>query len=172
MSDRSGQDDRERTDPPQTRAGHLTAHRSDEWAVSPLRSHAPLRTVSTDAYELRCELATGGMGRVLAAHDLRHDRSVAIKELLTSGGGLERRFEREALITARLQHPSIVPVYEAGRWPTGEPFFAMKLVSGRPLDRVIGETSKLEDRLAIIPRLAAACDAMAYAHSQRIIHRD
>src|SRR6185312_12276678 len=76
------------------------------------------------------------------------------------------------LITARLQHPGIVPVYEAGRWPNGEPFFAMKLVSGRPFDRVIGEAARLEDRLALLPRLAAACDAIAYAHSQRIIHRD
>ncbi len=45
------------------------------------------------------------------------------------------RFQREALITARLQHPGIVPVYEAGRWPTGEPFFAMKLVAGQPRSR-------------------------------------
>ncbi|MEO8553099.1 MAG: protein kinase, partial [Kofleriaceae bacterium] len=82
------------------------------------------------------------------------------------------RFEREALITARLEHPGIVPVYEAGRWPTGEPFFAMKLVSGRPLDKVIAETHTLSERLALLPRLAAACDAIAYAHSQRIIHRD
>src|SRR3569623_865382 len=77
-----------------------------------------------------------------------------------------------APITARLQHPGIVPVYEAGRWPTGEPFFAMKLVSGRPLDRVIAETETLSERLALLPRLAAACDAIAYAHSQRIIPRD
>src|SRR5262249_36594426 len=82
------------------------------------------------------------------------------------------RFQREALITARLQHPGIVPVYEAGRWPSGEPFFAMKLVSGRPLDKVIAEATSLPARLALLPRLAAACDAMAYAHSQRIIHRD
>jgi tetratricopeptide (TPR) repeat protein len=48
----------------------------------------------------------------------------------------------------------------------------MKLVQGKPLDRVIALASRLEDRLAIIPRLAAACDAIAYAHDKRIIHRD
>ena len=49
---------------------------------------------------------------------------------------------REALLTARLQHPAIVPVYQAGRWPSGEPFYAMKLVSGRPLDRAIAEAHR------------------------------
>src|SRR6185503_8592370 len=61
---------------------------------------------------------------------------------------------------------------EAGRWPSGEPFFAMKLVSGRPLDKVIAELRTLEERIALLPRIAAAADAMAYAHSQRVIHRD
>ncbi|HSD86109.1 MAG TPA: serine/threonine-protein kinase, partial [Kofleriaceae bacterium] len=106
------------------------------------------------------------------AEDQRLHRRVALKQLLDPAGEQITRFQREALITARLQHPGIVPVYEAGRWPTGEPFFAMKLVSGRPLDKVIADATRIEDRLAIIPRLAAACDAIAYAHSQRIIHRD
>src|SRR5262245_13238067 len=132
----------------------------------------PLPEVAASLYEIDKEIARGGMGKIVAAEDRRLGRPVALKSLLDPSGDQTTRFQREALITARLQHPGIVPVYEAGRWPTGEPFFAMKLVSGRPLDKVIAEASKLEDRLAIIPRLAAACDAMAYAHSQRIIHRD
>ena len=80
------------------------------------------------------------MGRIVAAEDRRLGRPVALKELLDPNDDSITRFQREALITARLQHPGIVPVYEAGRWPTGEPFFAMKLVSGRPLDQVIAET--------------------------------
>jgi serine/threonine protein kinase/tetratricopeptide (TPR) repeat protein len=132
----------------------------------------PLPEVSASLYQIDKEIARGGMGKIVAAEDRRLGRSVALKSLLDPESDQVGRFQREALITARLQHPGIVPVYEAGRWPTGEPFFAMKLVSGRPLDKVIGEATKLEDRLAIIPRLAAACDAMAFAHSQRIIHRD
>jgi serine/threonine protein kinase/tetratricopeptide (TPR) repeat protein len=132
----------------------------------------PLPEVSASHYQIEKEIARGGMGKIVAAEDRRLGRAVALKSLLDPESDQAGRFQREALITARLQHPGIVPVYEAGRWPTGEPFFAMKLVSGRPLDRVIGEANQLEDRLAIIPRLAAACDAMAYAHSQRIIHRD
>jgi tetratricopeptide (TPR) repeat protein len=118
------------------------------------------------------EIARGGMGRIVAAEDLRLGRAVALKELIDPVGEQLGRFQREALITARLQHPGIVPVYEAGRWPSGDPFFAMKLVSGRPLDRVIAEATTLADRLALLPRLAAAADAIAYAHSQRVIHRD
>ena len=57
-------------------------------------------------------------------------RDVAIKELLSRGYIGEVRFLRKALITARLEHPGIVPVHEAGRWPDGTPFYAMKLVTG------------------------------------------
>jgi tetratricopeptide (TPR) repeat protein len=123
-------------------------------------------------YRPEREIARGGMGRIVAAEDQRLGRAVALKELIDPGPEQRGRFQREALITARLQHPGIVPVYEAGRWPSGEPFFAMKLVSGRPLDRVIAETRTLADRLALLPRIAAAADAIAYAHSQRVIHRD
>ncbi|MBA3392058.1 MAG: serine/threonine protein kinase [Deltaproteobacteria bacterium] len=132
----------------------------------------PLPVVSDSCYVADREIARGGMGRIIAAQDQRLGRKVALKELLEPAGEQLTRFQREALITARLQHPGIVPVYEAGRWPSGEPFFAMKLVSGRPLDRVIADARTLEDRLALLPRIAAATDAIAYAHSQRVVHRD
>ncbi len=132
----------------------------------------PLPEVSAALYQTGDEIARGGMGRIVAAEDRRLGRKVALKELLDPAGEQTTRFQREALITARLQHPGIVPVYEAGRWPTGEPFFAMKLVAGKPLDQVIAATRSLDQRLALLPRLVAACDAIAYAHSQRIIHRD
>ncbi|MGE0870832.1 MAG: protein kinase [Kofleriaceae bacterium] len=131
-----------------------------------------LPVVAPGHYRTSNEIARGGMGRIVAAHDQRLGRPVALKELLRPGPEQIGRFQREALITARLQHPGIVPVYEAGRWPSGEPFFAMKLVSGRPLDRVIAETRTLAQRLELLPRIAAAADAIAYAHGQRIIHRD
>jgi serine/threonine protein kinase len=146
---------------------------SDATMAAPvLGEEPPLPEVQRSLYETAEEIARGGMGRIVAAEDRRLGRPVALKELLDPNDDSMPRFQREALITARLQHHGIVPVYEAGRWPTGEPFFAMKLVSGRPLDRVIAETETLSERLALLPRLAAACDAIAYAHSQRIIHRD
>jgi len=146
---------------------------SDATVAAPVTGELPpLPEVARTLYATADEIARGGMGRIVAAEDRRLGRPVALKELLDPNDDSMPRFQREALITARLQHPGIVPVYEAGRWPTGEPFFAMKLVSGRPLDRVIAETETLSERLALLPRLAAACDAIAYAHSQRIIHRD
>jgi serine/threonine protein kinase len=141
-------------------------------AAAVLGAMPPLPEVADGLYKTDKEIARGGMGRIVAAEDRRLGRPVALKELLDPTGEQVTRFQREALITARLQHPGIVPVYEAGVWPTGEPFFAMKLVSGRPLDKVIADTTSLSERLALLPRIAAACDAMAYAHSQRIIHRD
>src|ERR1700733_13157651 len=83
---------------------------------------ADLRDVSPDAYEVNRELARGGMGRILEAYDRRHARRVAIKVLLRDDAASHARFVREADLTARLQHPHIVTLYEAGRWSEGEPF--------------------------------------------------
>ena len=123
-------------------------------------------------YELRGEVARGGLGRILRAYDRQLDREVALKELLRSSHRAEERFLREALITAKLQHPSIVPVYDAGLKPGGEPYYAMKLVSGRPLSQAISDAGSLDGRLALLPQVIAVCDAVAYAHSRGVIHRD
>ena len=69
-----------------------------------------LRVVDENTYTMGPELARGGMGRILYARDRRHGRAVAIKQLTLDGDAARRRFEREALITARLSHPAIVPV--------------------------------------------------------------
>ena len=123
-------------------------------------------------YVAEREVARGGMGRIIAAHDRHLGRPVALKELLHGDPEQAARFRREALITARLQHPAIIPVYQAGRWPSGEPFYAMKLVSGRPLDRVIADARTLPERLALLPSILVAVEAIAYAHSRRVVHRD
>src|SRR6185369_17036073 len=96
-----------------------------------------LREVDPSDYLIEREIGRGGMGRVLAAVDVRHGRPVALKLLLGKGGTALRRFVREATITARLQHPAIVPVYETGRFPSGEPFYAMKRVDGGSLEAAL-----------------------------------
>ena len=133
---------------------------------------AQLPSVPRDAYVVGNQVAKGGIGRVMRARDQRLDRPVAIKELLVWNEAQEQRFVREALLTARLQHPAIVPIYEAGRWPDGEPFYAMKLVSGRSLADLIGEKKTLEERLSLLPHVITVAQAIAYAHSQHILHRD
>jgi tetratricopeptide (TPR) repeat protein len=131
-----------------------------------------LLPVDPEHYIDRVEITCGGMGRIFAAYDTRLRRRVAIKELRVPHPDLAERFEREALLTARLQHPSIVSIHEAGKWPSGDPFFAMKLVPGRPLDQIVNATRCLDEKLALLPHVLAVADALAYAHRQRVIHRD
>ncbi len=139
-------------------------------ASPPETEELALAEVDPATYTLGEELARGGMGRIVAARDNRHGRPVAIKMLL--GHASARRFAREAWITARLQHPAIVPIYEAGRWPSGEPFIAMKRVEGTPLSTVVAEKRALPQRLALVARLITAVDATAYAHAHGVVHRD
>lgn len=136
------------------------------------RALADLVVVDPSCYVSRVEVARGGMGRISAAVDRRLGRTVALKELCIDHPETRSRLAREALLTARLAHPSIVSVHEAGRWPSGVPFYAMKLVPGRSLDRVIAERTTLAGRLALLPHILAVADALAYAHQQRVIHRD
>jgi len=82
-------------------------------------------------YEDRGEFARGGIGQVITAHDRDLERTVALKQLIDRNSHSVERFIREAKITARLEHHGIVPVYDAGRWPTGKPFYTMKKVNGR-----------------------------------------
>ena len=125
-----------------------------------------------ERYEPVSEHARGGLGRVVRAVDRRLRRTVAVKELLRHDPSNEARFLREAMITARLEHPGIVPVHEAGRWPNGDPYYVMKLVEGRTLKELIVEGATLRERLGLLPHVIAVADAVGYAHSEEVIHRD
>ena len=131
-----------------------------------------LPVVARESYEILAEHSRGGLGRILRARDRRTGRVVAIKEVLRDHRETAARFQREAMLTANLQHPAIVPVYEVGRWPDGTPFYAMKLVAGRSLAGAIGEAGTREARLALLPHVIAVADALAYAHDLGVIHRD
>jgi serine/threonine protein kinase len=145
---------------PEDDGGAPPADEAAPWSADPSR------------YAVGAEIVRGGMGRIRSAWDRRLRRPVAIKELLYRDARAERRFLREALITARLQHPAIVPVYEAGRWRSGRPFYVMKMVAGMSLDERIAAAGVLEGRLALLPNVIAVAEAIAYAHSQGIVHRD
>src|SRR6185295_15293300 len=104
-----------------------------------------------ERYRLGAELGRGGMGRVVEAFDLQLGRTVALKEVLPRGGAsIARRFAREVQLTARLEHPSIVPLYDAGVTIDGRPFYVMRRVSGRPLDQLMAAAAGLDERLTLL----------------------
>jgi len=144
-------------------------------------------------YEIKRELARGGMGRVLIALDNAVGREVALKELLpqkggttisqrmTTAGELAERFLREAKVTGQLEHPNIIPVYEIGTREDGSVYYTMKLIRGTTLadrisaiaeDKSLSESAKLSARLKLLEPFVDVCNAMAYAHSRGVIHRD
>jgi serine/threonine protein kinase len=143
-------------------------------AVAAAAPAAPADTAmppSTRYHSLR-ELARGGFGRIYRAHDRQLDRTVALKAIVARDPLAVRRFEREVRLTARLDHPAIVPIYDSGVLADGRRFYAMKLISGRTLAAALDRCHSLEARLALLPHLITACDAIAHAHAQAIIHRD
>ena len=157
--------------PDETRsADPASAHPHGDRAPETPRDPTPIR--DPERYQILSEHGRGGLGRVSRAHDKEFGRDIAIKELLSRGLVNELRFVREAMITARLEHPGIVPVYEAGRWPDGTPFYAMKLVSGRPLRALLAERATVDERIGLLHHVIAVADAIAYAHGRHIIHRD
>ena len=121
-------------------------------------------------WEPRGEVGVGGMGQVAIVFDRQLGRELAIK---TPMGVADReRLRREALVTARLEHPGIVAVYDAGTRPTGEPWFAMRLVRGSSLAALLAERPAPGARARLIRHLLAAAEAVAYAHARGVVHRD
>lgn len=122
-------------------------------------------------YAIGALLGQGGMGRVHAARDHVLGRDVALKELQPTRGhdlSARARLAREAAITARLDHPGIVAVYEAGALPDGRPYYTMRLVRGRSL----ADASPEEEPRRRLRHLLAATEAVAAAHDAGIVHRD
>ena len=131
-----------------------------------------LRSALTGRYVLGRELGRGGMAHVYLAHDVHHDRDVAIKvlrpELATTLGA--ERFLREIQIEAKLQHPHILPLHESGA--AGDIlYYVMPYVEGETLrDRLTRDRQLPIDVALRITR--EVCDALSYAHSQGVVHRD
>jgi serine/threonine-protein kinase len=131
-----------------------------------------LSSALADRYRLERHLGEGGMATVYLAHDLKHDRKVAVKvlkpELSAIIGG--ERFLNEIKVTANLQHPNILPLYDSGEADTFL-YYVMPYIEGETLrdkmdrDKQLG----LEETMEIAKALSSALD---YAHEQGIVHRD
>ena len=126
-----------------------------------------------DRYVIEEEIARGGQAVILRAYDRRLCRVVALKQLRVQNGTTKARFINEAMITARLAHPSIVPVHDVNMWADGTPYFAMKLIVGETLEARLQSLSG--DPLARRRLVSVVVDvvaAIAYAHRERVVHRD
>jgi serine/threonine-protein kinase len=127
-------------------------------------------------YQLAEEVGRGGMGAVHRGHDCRLGRDLAVKVLLRAYRGnaaVASRFNREAQLCARLQHPGVVPLYELGELPDGRPFFTMRLVEGRTLaDLLAGRSAPSDDLPRWLAVFLQVCQVVAYAHSKAVVHRD
>ena len=143
--------------------------------LAPELAEPPVHPKTIGGYQLIDVLGEGGMGIVYRAKQDSPQREVALKVIR---GGLAsdesfRRFQFEAEILARLQHPGIATLYEAGVSQVGNvrhPFFALELVHGPRLDQFVRDNNlSLEGRLRLLSRL---CDVVQYAHQQGVIHRD
>lgn len=119
-----------------------------------------------ERYRVSGEIGRGAMGRVLLAWDTLLDREVAIKEVLPGAlPGTVRRFLAEARLTAGLQHPGIVPVYDAGERPDGTLYYVMKRVRGQTLEGRLATCPDIESRLRLLDRVVAVCQAVAHGRS-------
>jgi len=132
-------------------------------------------------YILKGVIGRGGQSVVHLAMDQSLGRPVAFKqpigdpapEPVTPGlSSREVRFVREARITAQLDHPGIAPVHEIGRRKDGSLYATQKLIRGRTLSAELSACSGPEARLALLPGLLGACQAVAFAHARGVIHRD
>lgn len=127
-----------------------------------------INTLINNRYLIKSELGRGGMGIVYRAHDTLLERDVAVKVLWSSALGSQGRARllREAQAAARLNHPNIINIYDAGD-AGGLSYIIMELLDGDSLYDRKPET--LEETLRIVGQI---CDALAHAHSHGIIHRD
>jgi serine/threonine-protein kinase len=131
-----------------------------------------IQSVLSERYVIERELGHGGMAVVFLAHDVRHDRPVAIKVFRSDIGDASgaERFQREIRLLARLQHPHILPLYDSGT--TGETsYFVSPYVAGETLR----ERLKREHQLPVDESVRLAievADALDFAHTQGVVHRD
>jgi serine/threonine-protein kinase len=140
----------------------------------------------TITYRRLQTLGEGGLGRVTAAVDVALERKVALKEIKPEYAQHEdfrARFLLEAEITARLEHPGIMPVYGLGHFPDGRPYYAMRYIRGEDFLAAIKRYHATAEKQAkshppvgelhkLLRRFLDICNAVDYAHSRGVLHRD
>lgn len=143
------------------------------------QAEAGSRAVTPDRYSDRGLIARGGMGEVRRVRDRYMHRSVAMKLLsweLVGNARARMRFLREARLTAFLEHPGVIPVYDRGKLPNGRLWYTMREIDGSTLRSVIealhsGQAPQWTLR-RVVRIFHRMCEAVAYAHDQGVVHRD
>ena len=128
----------------------------------------------TDRYIDENQIDKGGMKSISSVTDKMTLREVAIAKLLKTTNKSKERFISEGRLTAFLEHPNIVPVYDLGM-DGDEPFFTMKLIEGESLEDLIRDLKNKPERCSIADRMQIflkICDAVSYAHFKGVIHLD
>ncbi len=139
--------------------------------------------VTLDRYEIVNEHGRGGFGAVWRATDTKLGRRIAVKQLgqkLASDSESRRRFISEARVTARLEHPGIVPVYDISNVQDDHAYYTMRLIQGRTMAEAIDELHQLNTnsnefrltRQRLLQAFVDVCLTIEYAHAQGVIHRD
>jgi len=156
----------------------------DPHAPPPASAQAALRGLAVRApaerYRVEREIGRGGMGAVFEVWDAELRRTVAMKvahgELVAGSPEVATRFVEEARVTGRIDHPGIIPVHELGLDGEGQPYFTMKLVSGgRTLEEAFALARERRDgwtRERALDAILRMCEAVAFAHSRGVLHRD
>jgi serine/threonine protein kinase len=164
---------------PWTRSSAKTSPTQSAPRVGSLSPLPSLKAPLSGEYTLVKEIARGGMGQIHLGDDPQLKRQVAVKISILPHAGEDPRFEKEAEVLAQLAHPNIVPIYNRGLDAHGRPFYSMKLIKGRTLQAVLnaireGDSTAIQDypRAALLMIFRKVCDALAFAHSNRILHRD
>ncbi len=123
-------------------------------------------------YQVIGPLGQGGMASVFQAYHAKLDRYVAIKMMhkaFLEDEGFKARFEREAQIVAKMEHPHIVPVYDYAEYD-GQPFLVMKFIEGQTLKKLLAQGPLPLNR--VIEIMSDIADALTYAHKRGVLHRD
>jgi serine/threonine-protein kinase len=139
--------------------------------VRHLRRNVSEPAVDPARYRVKGLVGRGGMGVVWKVEDLTLGRVVALKTLDAAADDpqLAERLRREVRMLAPLEHPNIVPLYDAGELGDGRVFYTMRLVEGPTLAEYARTQATVPDR---VRKLLSVCDAVAFAHSRGVVHRD
>lgn len=152
---------------------------------APSQRPSPSRGLLSERFSMLDKYAEGGLGVVFTAEDRQLNRKVAVKQIKPLHADMpafRSKFNYEALVTGKLEHPSVVPVYASGEDHAGRPYYAMKFIQGESLKDSIQEFHRAlagsnrpfngPELRRLLRRFVSVCEAISYAHSRGILHRD